>query len=369
MNKIVLSVILFFCLSLQGLAQKRSTENIFIITLDGFRWQELFTGADSALIAEQQFTTHPEQIREAFWAETPEERRRKLLPFFWSTIATKGQLYGNRAYGNFVNCSNNMWFSYPGYNEILTGSADDEKINSNDKIPNPNVTILEVLNGMPVYKGKVAAFGSWDVFPFIINEQRSGIPVNAGFESAEGNNLSNREVFLNELQAQIPSPFGGVRLDGFTHHYAKEFLKRKSPKVLYISYGETDDFAHAGNYDAYLKSANQTDKFIQDLWMWVQNQPQYKDKTTFVITTDHGRGTVPLDTWRSHGTKIQGADQIWFAVLGPDTPPVGEVKASGQLYQSQIAATVSAMLNVDFKPKNNSGTAVKSMFDQNALSR
>lgn len=357
------------CLPLCATAQKNKTENVFIITLDGFRWQELYAGADSALIAEKKYTKHPDEARQLFWATSGEERRKKLLPFLWSTLAAQGQLYGNRAYGNFVNCSNQMWFSYPGYNEILTGSADDDHINSNDKKDNPNTTVLEYLNGLPAYKGKVAAFGSWDVFPFIINEKRSGIPVNAGFESAEGKKLSEREIFLNELQKEIPSPFGSVRLDAFTHHYALEYLKRNSPRVMYISYGETDDFAHEGNYDAYLRSAYQTDQFIQSLWNWVQSQPGYKDKTTFLITTDHGRGTVPLDTWRSHGNEIKGADEIWFAVIGPDTRALGEVKQAMQLYQKQVAPTAAGFLGIEFKPKSNSGDVVKAMVGKDGAAR
>jgi hypothetical protein len=63
-----------------------------------------------------------------------------------------------------------MWFSYPGYNEILTGKADDQNIFSNDKIPNPNETILEQF--AKTYDPlKVAAFGSWDVFDYIVNQE------------------------------------------------------------------------------------------------------------------------------------------------------------------------------------------------------
>jgi hypothetical protein len=283
------------------------------------------------------------------------------MPFFWTVIAKQGQLYGNRAYGNNVNCSNRMWFSYPGYNEILCGFADDARIKTNNKIDNPNVTVLEFLNGKAAFRGKVAAFGSWDVFPFIINEERSGIPVNAGFENASGQKLTEREVFLNELQGQLPSPWAGVRLDGFTHHYALEHLKKYQPKVVFVSYGETDDFAHDGKYDAYLRSARQTDAFIKDLWQWVQSQPAYKDKTTFLITTDHGRGTVPLDTWRSHGEEIAGADQIWMAVIGPDTPPAGEIRSTGQLYQNQVAKTAAHLLGQEYRNEKPVGEVISGM--------
>jgi hypothetical protein len=342
----IICIIVSLFISVTAFGQQK-THHVFVITLDGFRWQELFTGADSVLMTNKEYVHDAEALHSRFWKPTPEQRRETLMPFFWNTIARHGQLYGNRTHGNMVNCSNNMWFSYPGYNEILCGFSDDERINSNDKIDNPNVTVLEYLNNMPKYKGKVAAFGSWDVFPCIINDKRSGIPVNAGYKIAEGK-LSERERLLNEMQSQIPAEWGSVRFDAFTHHYAMEYLKKHSPRVMYISYGETDDFAHDGRYDSYLKSAWQTDQFIKQLWEWVQSHPQYKDHTTFIITTDHGRGTIPVETWKSHGTKINGANQIWFAVIGPDTKALGEIKSHAQYYQNQIAKTAAAFLGVDY---------------------
>lgn len=257
-----------------------------------------------------------------------------------------------------------MWFSYPGYNEILTGFSDDDRIKSNAKMDNPNTTVLEFVNKLPLFKGKVAAFGSWDVFPFIINEKRSGVPVNAGFESAKGYKLSDKEVFLNELQKEIPSPWDEVRLDAFTHHYAWEYIKGNEPRLVYIAYGETDDFAHDGNYSAYLKSAHRADQFIEQLWNWVQSNSHYKNKTTFIITTDHGRGTDPLDTWRDHGNKVKGSGEIWFAVIGPDTTGKGEIRQEGQYFQNQMAATVAALLNVKYTNEKKVGKKVDEVIDK-----
>lgn len=349
---------IFVLMAFNALAQSGKTENVFIITLDGMRWQEVFSGADSLLVGNKSYVKDPESLTREFWASTPEERRKILMPFFWSTLAKEGQLYGNRRHGNNVNCSNTMWFSYPGYNEILTGAADDERINSNKKINNPNVTVLEHLNGLPRFRGKVAAFGSWDVFPYIINEERSGVPVNGGYENATGSSLTDREKLLNQLQESLPKLWGGVRFDGFTHYYAREYLTKHKPRVVFVGYGETDDFAHGGKYDEYLKSARQTDAFIKDLWEFAQSHPQYKGKTTFIITTDHGRGTEPLDTWRSHGDEYQGTDQIWMAVIGPDTPARGEIKEAGQLYQNQVAPTAAKFLGIDFAHPSGAGKPV-----------
>ena len=330
--------------------ENASVENVFLITLDGLRWEEVFTGADPWLLNNPDYTNNRDEVAARFWRDTPEARREALMPFFWSTIAQEGTLWGNQHLGSIGEVTNDQVFSYPGYNEVLTGFA-DEAIDSNDKNPNENVTVLEWVNQQEDFTGRVAAFGSWDVFPYIINEERSGVSVSAGFESAAGE-LTEKEAWLNELQSQTPSPWTTVRLDVFTHHYALETLKKDRPRLMYIAYGETDDFAHNGDYRHYLDAAFRTDAFIRDLWTWVQNDPEYAGKTAFLITTDHGRGEQ--DRWVGHGIDWIGSKAIWVAALGPGFPHAGEVgiavsqEAPEPVYQNQMAATVADLLGLDY---------------------
>ncbi|MDA0683186.1 MAG: alkaline phosphatase family protein [Bacteroidetes bacterium] len=328
-------------------------ENVVLITLDGLRWEEVFTGADAWLLENPKYTSDMDAVRDRFWRESPEERREALMPFFWSTIASQGRIHGNRALGSNVNVTNTRVFSYPGYNEILTGFV-DEAIDSNDKVPNANETLLEWVNKQPGFEGKVTAFGSWDVFPYIINEERSGVPVNAGFEAASGE-LTEKEAWLNQLQAQTPSPWTSVRLDVFTHNYALESLKQDRPRLLYISYGETDDFAHDAEYRHYLDAAQRTDEMIRELWDWVQSDPEYANRTAFVITTDHGRGDK--ERWIGHGGDWVGSENIWLAMLGPGITPMEET-VQGQWYQNQVAATVADLLGLDYQNRVPVGASV-----------
>jgi hypothetical protein len=76
--------------------------------------------------------------------------------------------------------------------------------------------------------------------------------------------------------------------------------------------------------------------------------PQYRDKTTFIVTTDHGRGSGPVD-WKEHGVDSPGSEDIWIAVLGPDTPALGERRNAPPVTQAQVAATVAALLDRDFR--------------------
>ena len=115
----------------------------------------------------------------------------------------------------------------------------------------------------------------------------------------EQGKLSEKQKYLNQLQAKTPSPFASVRLDVFTQEFALEHMRLHKPKLLYIALGEADDFAHLGQYDQYLAAIHRSDQFIADLWQELQNDPYYRDQTTLLISTDHGRGEAAQ--WRSHG--------------------------------------------------------------------
>lgn len=350
-------------LSCGAFAADTKTDTVILVTIDGMRWQEVFRGVDNAFFDRQDYIAHKkhhDDFKAAYWHDTAEERRAALMPFLWSTVARGGQLYGNRDKGSEGMVTNRYHFSYPGYSEILTGIADDERITSNDKVLNPNRTILEWLNGMPGYKGKVEAFGSWDVFPYIVNEDRAGVPVNAGFEAYEGD--TKRVAILNELQGQVPSPWDTVRLDAFTMGYAREALKREKLNFVYIALGETDDFAHDGHYDQYAMAANRSDTAIADLWTWLQQDPRYAGRTSLIITTDHGRGHESLETWKHHGrfpytkedgskavSDFKGDGEIWMAFLGPDTPALGEVAGGEPVALNQVAPTAAALLGLRFE--------------------
>ena len=322
-----------------------SVQNLFIITIDGFRWQELFAGADSILINDEKFVADTSLMKGMYWASTPDERRRKLMPFFWNVLAVKGQVYGNRNFSNRVNTSNIYSLSYAGYNEMFTGEA-DPLIASNDKHNNPNKNVLEYLNELPQYAGHVVAFTSWDVFPYILNKQRSKLKINSGYENMEEDN--GLQSLVNKVENDAVYNKTETRQDELTFITAKEYISKFEPSIVYLSLGETDEAAHNGRYDLYLQKAAHVDPMLQELWYWVQSNPRYKDNTTFIITTDHGRGKGP-DKWSNHGTFISGSSQAWLALIGPNIKPLGEIKNEGQIYQKQIAQTIATLVGQHFK--------------------
>ena len=340
----LIAILLLIVYSSATLRAQHKTENIIIITMDGMRWQEVFGGVDDVLVNDSIFSHDREGIKKKFWAASATEKRQKLFPFLWTTIAARGQLYGNRQYSNKLDNANPYWFSYPGYNEIFTGYP-DTTINSNDKVLNPNENVLEYIGKQKGYNGKIAAFTTWDVFPFILNSKRNGIYVNADVDTIKFSAPALK--LINDIQFLTPRPIG-VRPDVLTYIAGREYLKAYKPKLLYIAFDETDDFAHGGLYDQYIGSAHAQDAMMGDLWHTIQAMPQYKDKTTLIVTCDHGRGDKIKSNWQHHGSKIEDAHELWLAVIGPDTAPSGEMKTPGQLYQKQIAATIAQLLGFTF---------------------
>ncbi len=343
-----LALFAFFTVTLdEARSAERKTQNVVLVTCDGLRWQEVFSGCDETLLNREQGggVRDVPGLKGRFWRDTPAERREALLPFFWKTVAAKGQVFGDPEQGSRARVTNGRNFSYPGYNEILTGFP-DEMVDSNDKKYNRNVTVLEWLHGRSRFAGRVAAFCSWDVFPWIINVERSHIPVNAGWMPFDVGPDPARLAALNDAIRDSMHVWGNVRDDGLTFHGAAEYVKVKKPRVLYISFGETDDWAHEGRYDLVLDAARRADDFIGRLWSLLQQMPEYAGKTSLVLTTDHGRGETRVD-WKNHGKDTPGSDRMWIAVLGPDTAPLG-CRKDLDVTQSQVAATVAALLGEDY---------------------
>ena len=255
------------------------------------------------------------------WQDVFGAGRDTVMPFLWSVVATQGQLFGNRELRSAMRVTNRLNFSYPGYQEMLAGYV-DPRIDNNRFGPNPNSTVLEWLSLKPELTGRVAAFANWIAFDHILARRGGGLFVRAG--GAKGEETIE---------------------DGELHRLATRYVEDHAPRVLFVGYGETDAWAHAGLRDRNLAALRDADAFIAEWWRALQASPQYRDKTTLIVTTDHGRGRGR--GWTSHGWRVRGSGETWLAIIGPDTPPLGE-RRNTENTTSQVAATIAAALGYDY---------------------
>lgn len=345
----ILFILLLLALTQSVFAQATETSPrcIFIITSDGLRWQEIFNGPDSSILGDRGFVQDPETLKHQYWAPSAEERRKKLMPFLWNYISAKGQIWGNRDYENKVSVANPYRFSYAGYNELLTGYADPALI-TNKPRNNGNSNLLGYLNTTEGYRGKIALFGSWKLFSFIVNGSRNRIPLNCGYQSVVEDSFTTiTEQAVNYLQQNSEFNTRSTRSDLLTFSLASEYIRKNHPRIIYIGFGETDEFAHHGQYDNYLNQVNMFDKLLAEFWSQVQQDPFYKNNTAFFVTTDHGRGAKTAN-WPKHGPFVKGSDETWLVQWGPGISALGEVKMKSVLTTEQFAQTIAGYLGEYF---------------------
>ena len=328
--------------------------NVILVTIDGVRIQEIFGGMDPVL------TNAPDTesgIYEAdvtkgrYWRDTPEARREALMPFFWKTLAPAGMILGNQAKGSKVTVRNDQWFSYPGYSEILTGQPQPE-VKSNDFVRYPHRTVLEYVHDkLGLGFGDVVQIGSWDGFKYAAS-QKDGVFLMNGARDPFPPQYSTPEIdYLVDLRRQVMQLWEESSNDVLCFRIAMAYLKKYQPRVMWLGLGQSDDWAHERRYDLVLDFLHLADSELSDLWRTLQSMDRYRDNTTLIITADHGRGRTPQD-WAEHDAGIQGSQDIWIAVIGPDTPALGEAKNFPDVTQSDVAATVLQYLGLDWRDFN-----------------
>ena len=328
----------------------RPASHVVLVTIDGARWQDIFGGIDLDILRATSGDTPVDQTDTytRFWAATPAGRRAKVMPFLWNRlVAQHGFIAGNRAIGSRMQVANTHRFSYPGYSELLTGAPHDDVITSNDNRRYPFLTVLEWLRAdLALPAAGVAAFGSWETFNFIAERDEGAITINAGYEDFAHPDPEMQT--LSALQHLTPNGFHGARHDIYTFRFGLAHLQTSRPRVLYLAFDETDDWAHLKRYDLVLDALHRTDRQLEQLWTWLQADSQYRGTTTLVLTVDHGRGRTPAD-WTDHGATVIGAEETWLGCFGPTVRARGESRDAGPLQQRQVAGTVAAILGRDFQ--------------------
>lgn len=336
--------------SAEALAEPLKTRNVILVTLDGVRPVDFFGGLDETIAAHDALQEYSDIAleRERFGGATPQARREALMPFFWHTLAPMGVVVGNAAYDNHMRVENAVAWSSPGYEEMLTGAPRAEVVD-NTLQRYPHATVLQSVNDRlkPGF-GKVAEIGSWDGFRTAAADRDDAFVMLGAYDAVPAP-LSNPA--MDELAALRPQVLGlweDSSNTAVTWHLAKAYLLKNQPRLLWLAVGNTDDFAHADRYDRYLECLHLVDQLLADLWGTLQSLDAYRDATTLIITTDHGRGLTG-DDWSEHDIAIPGSSDVWAAVIGPDTPDVGEVREAGTAVQGQIAATVAQFFGLDFR--------------------
>ena len=197
--------------------------------------------------------------------------------------------------------SNPYGSSLPAYADILSGVRQSNVRTNNFKSRLNCPSFIDRLIQEGHSPKDFAVFASWQHIENILSQDYSkDIYIDTGYRKKLPKPRWKDARFDKNLQADILS-------------YFKKSKHR--PRFISIIFNDTDEWGHLGNYKNYLKAFEAQNKYIKELYEYFESQKKYKNKTVYLITTDHGRG---LDKqWKSHGIQIDGARDIWLALHVP----------------------------------------------------
>ena len=119
-------------------------------------------------------------------------------------------------------------------------------------------------------------------------------------------------------------------------------IARSHPSFCYVLLGQVDAVAHSGDTNGYISSIRQADSLTFELWKLLRADPQYRDSTTLIITSDHGRHDEGHGGWFSHGCSCHGCRHVLFLAVGPDIK--ADTIIGDRADQTDIAPTVAGLL-------------------------
>jgi hypothetical protein len=135
-----------------------------------------------------------------------------------------------------------------------------------------------------------------------------------------------------------PEVYEGSRADTDTFLELLQEVPKRTPRLLVVHLGDADEEAHmqsrvqkrAGveyGIFPYHNALRQDDYLLGRIWGLLSTHPYYKNNTYLLVTTDHGRDSIPdPGQWANHGRCVaehirtrpcSGCSGIFALALGP----------------------------------------------------
>lgn len=283
------------------------TENVVVIVVDGPRYSET-------------------------WGEPNQE----FIPHMKLDMAPKGVVFTN-----FKN--NGPTYTNAGHTALLSGHYQTIN-NGGGEIPKrPNV-LQYWLRESGAEQTKAWLIASKDKVEPLSNCQ----------------NLVWADQFLPTTDCGLNGLGTGYRTDSITVLHVLDSMEKYEPNLVFINLRQPDFSAHMGVWENYLAAIQQVDKDYYTIWQYLENSPNYQNKTALFITNDHGRHLDSIGSFSGHGDACEGCQHINLFASGPDFKS-NEINANAY-EQIDIPTTIAALLK--FKMSSSDGRIIKDLFQE-----
>lgn len=304
---------------------------VVVVTLDGARFQEIFWGIDAA------------QAREIGSPTRVLENARELMPNLHRLMTEQGAALG-AGQGPHISASGPDFVSLPGYAEIFTGRRVTGCLDNSC----PGASFETIADQVAAQSSatKSAIITSWPNIARVGSRSRR-VAISTGRHAGATRRSFERPDAVGDAlraaEAEQPWPGDGdFRRDRFTANLALAYLRAEQPDFLFVGLGETDEFAHQGNYAGYLDALREADRFLGELSAELAARAQQGVKTALFVTADHGRA----ESFREHGKGYPELARVWLVASGTAVTARGFVASPEQRRLADIAPTLRSVFGL-----------------------
>lgn len=219
------------------------------------------------------------------------------LPRFWKTLAADSLILGGRS-GPGIEVADRRMLSLPAYQSIFVGAVTDCSSNGCGRV-RAETFPERLVRELALPRSSVAVFASWSHVADAVEHVAGTVTVDAGPHGVW--------------------PWNDTRRDAETVERALRYLREQRPRFLYLALGEADDQAHSGDLERYRATLLDYDRWLEALVRALASLGEYGERTTVIVTTDHGRDAGA--GWTRHSSGDAHAGSIWLIALGPGVKP------------------------------------------------
>jgi hypothetical protein len=301
-----------------------SLPHIVLVTIDGVRAEDIFA---------------------------PDARTR--LPNLYALI-DRGVALGSAT--SPLRASGPRFVSLPGYREILTGRRGTRACVNNECGPLHEPTLLDELRLRGGLDGSdVVVLGSWPVIDRAAAAAPGALTISVGRHGGATRARLAREPALaaalaDGAQARAFPGRGDYRPDAATAALATALLDARQPRVLWIALGDTDEYAHRGDWSRYLAALTAADALLGRI------AATAADDTIVLVAADHGRSA----NFRDHGDSFESGAS-WLVAAGGPIVPSGIARDGDTHRLADIAPSLRALLRLGRDPSPRAGEPIAAL--------
>ena len=308
---------------------------VVLVVIDGVRWQDIFGGVDPDLAR-----TYLLPSREVVGADV-------LVPNLHRLATREGLAYGTPEVGEAMFASGPNYVSQPGYIEMFSERRALGCL-SNDCPRTTEPTFVDAI--AEATNGSAAVISSWEVVGRAAASAPAKLVVSVGQARGENqgelrvNESASHALEMGRIAAAYPG-HGEYRSDKYTREIALSYLEARHPRFLFLGLGDTDEYAHLGDYRGYLRALHEADKTIGRLLETLERMGDDGRHTTVLVTTDHGRERA----FMSHGGFAPESSRVWM-IAGGNVRPDGPVALSSPAHLFDVGPTVRELMGLPRGP-------------------